>query len=291
MKKKALGRGLKAFIPEEYGILKEERYAEIDIEQIKPNPLQARLKFDKESIDELALSIKESGILQPIVVIPDRDHYKIIIGERRWRAAQKIGLKKIPALIRSMAKVQQLETSLVENLQREDLNPLEIALAYQKMIQELNYTQQKIAKKVGKDRSSVANYLRLLNLPKEMQDNLAERKISMGHARALIALGDSKIQISLSRQIIQKQLSVRDVEKIIQRLKHTAPSRKSRLPDPDLLALQEEFIKLLGTKVSISGSQKKGVIKIHYFSMDDLNRFYEKIKGANSWMKRKEQKK
>jgi len=291
MKKKALGRGLKAFIPEEYGILKEERYAEIDIEQIKPNPLQSRLKFDKESIDELALSIKESGILQPIVVIPDRDHYKIIIGERRWRAAQKIGLKKIPALIRSMAKVQQLETSLVENLQREDLNPLEIALAYQKMIQELNYTQQKIAKKVGKDRSSVANYLRLLNLPKEMQDNLAERKISMGHARALIALGDSKIQISLSRQIIQKQLSVRDVEKIIQRLKHTAPSRKSRLSDPDLLALQEELIKLLGTKVSISGSQKKGVIKIHYFSMDDLNRFYEKIKGVNSWMKRKEQEK
>ena len=291
MKKKALGRGLKAFIPEEYGILKEERYAEIDIEQIKPNPLQARLKFDKESIDELALSIKESGILQPIVVIPDRDHYKIIIGERRWRAAQKIGLKKIPALIRSMAKVQQLETSLVENLQREDLNPLEIALAYQKLIQELNYTQQKIAKKVGKDRSSVTNYLRLLNLPKEMQDNLAERKISMGHARALIALEDSKIQISLSRQIIQKQLSVRDVEKIIQRLKHMAPSRKSRLSDPDLLALQEELIKLLGTKVSISGSQKKGVIKIHYFSMDDLNRFYEKIKGVNSWMKRKEQEK
>lgn len=278
MKKKALGKGLKAFIPEEYGILKEERYAELDIEQIKPNPLQPRLKFDSESIDELAHSIKESGILQPIVVIQDKSYYKIIIGERRWRAAQKIGLKKIPAVIRSMAKVKQFETSLVENLQREDLNPLEVALAYKKLIQELNYTQQDIADKVGKDRTSVANYLRLLNLPKEIQNNLAERKISMGHARALISLENPRLQISLARQIIQKQLSVRDVEKIIQKIKHPTPSKKDQLPDPDLMALQEELIKLLGTKVSIAGSQKKGVIKIHYFSTDDLNRFYEKIK-------------
>ncbi len=278
MKKKALGKGLKAFIPEEYGILKEERYAELDIEQIKPNPLQPRLKFDSESIDELAHSIKESGILQPIVVIQDKSYYKIIIGERRWRAAQKIGLKKIPAVIRSMAKVKQFETSLVENLQREDLNPLEVALAYKKLIQELNYTQQDIADKVGKDRTSVANYLRLLNLPKEIQNNLAERKISMGHARALISLENPRLQISLARQIIQKQLSVRDVEKIIQKIKHPTPSKKDQLPDPDLMALQEELIKLLGTKVSIAGTQKKGVIKIHYFSTDDLNRFYEKIK-------------
>ena len=278
MKKKALGKGLKAFIPEEYGILKEERYVELDIEQIKPNPLQPRLKFDRESIDELAHSIKESGILQPIVVIQDKSYYKIIIGERRWRAAQKVGLKKIPAVIRSMAKVKQLETSLAENLQREDLNPLEVALAYKKLIQELNYTQQDIADKVGKDRSSVANYLRLLNLPKEIQNNLAERKISMGHARTLISLENSRLQISLARQIIQKQLSVRDVEKIIQKIKHPTPSKKGQLPDPDLMALQEELIRLLGTKVSISGSQKKGVIKIHYFSTDDLNRFYEKIK-------------
>jgi len=278
MKKKALGKGLKAFLPEEYGILKEERYAELDIEQIKPNPLQPRLKFDHESIDQLAHSIKESGILQPIVVIQDKSYYKIIIGERRWRAAQKIGLKKIPAVIRSMAKVKQFETSLVENLQREDLNPLEVALAYKKLIQELNYTQQDIADKVGKDRTSVANYLRLLNLPKEIQNNLAERKISMGHARALISLENSRLQISLARQIIQKQLPVRDVEKIIHKIKHPTPSKKGQLPDPDLMALQEELIRLLSTKVSISGSQKKGVIKIHYFSTDDLNRFYEKIK-------------
>ena len=281
MKKKALGLGLRAFIPEEYGILKEERYAELDTDKIKSNPLQPRLKFKQESIDELANSIKESGVLQPIIVSPEGNHYRIIVGERRWRAAQRIGLKKIPAVIRSMQKVQQLETSLAENLQREDLNPLEVALAYQKMAQELNYTQQEIADKVGKDRASVANYLRLLKLPKEIQENLAEDKISMGHARALIALEDPKLQVSLSRQIIQKQLSVRDVENLIQRLKQPPVERESSPLDPDLAALQEEFTKLLGTKIIISGDQNRGVIRIHYFSLDELNRIYGKIKGVN----------
>jgi ParB family chromosome partitioning protein len=280
MKKKALGTGLKAFIPEEYGILKDEAYAELDIEQIKPNPLQPRQKFDKGSIDELARSIKESGVLQPIIVAPDGKTYKIIVGERRWRAAQKAGLKKIPSLIRPMPKMQQLETSLVENLQREDLNPLEIALSYQKMTQELNYTQQETAEKVGKDRTSVANYLRLLKLPKEIQDNLAAGNISMGHARALLSLEGPELQISLYRQIIQENLSVRAVEKLIHKHKKSPPSQKHRKADADLMALQEDFIRLLGTKISISGNQNKGIIKIHYFSMDDLNRIFEKIKGG-----------
>jgi ParB family chromosome partitioning protein len=280
MKKKALGTGLKAFIPEEYGILKDEAYAELDIEQIKPNPLQPRQKFDKGSIDELARSIKESGVLQPIIVAPDGKTYKIIVGERRWRAAQKAGLKKIPSLIRPMPKTQQLETSLVENLQREDLNPLEIALSYQRLAQELNYTQQETAEKVGKDRTSVANYLRLLKLPKEIQDNLAAGNISMGHARALLSLEGPKLQISLYRQIIQENLSVRAVEKLIHKHKKSPPSQKHRKADADLMALQEDFIRLLGTKISISGNQNKGIIKIHYFSMDDLNRIFEKIKGG-----------
>ncbi|MDH4257497.1 MAG: ParB/RepB/Spo0J family partition protein [Candidatus Aminicenantes bacterium] len=278
MTKKALGKGLKAFIPEEYGILKEERYAELDIEKLKPSSLQPRLKFNDDSIDELASSIKESGVLQPVLVVPEGNHYTIIVGERRWRAAQKIGLKKIPSIIRKMPKAQQLETSLVENLQREDLNPLEVALAYQKLTQELNYTQQEIADKVGKDRASVANYLRLLNLPKEIQDYLAEEKISMGHARALLALENTKAQLSLARQVVQNQLSVRQVEQTIQKLKPGPQVKKHRPPDPDLMALQEELIRLLGTKVSISGSQNRGVIKIHYFSTDELNQIYEKIK-------------
>ncbi len=278
MKKKALGKGLKAFIPEEFGILKEEQFAELDIEKLKPSSYQPRLKFSKDSIDELASSIKESGILQPVLVVPEGNHYTIIVGERRWRAAQKIGFKKIPSIIRSMPVAQQLETSLVENIQREDLNPLEIALAYQKLSQELNYTQEDIAEKVGKDRASVANYLRLLNLPKEIQDSLASGSISMGHARALLSLENAKAQIALARKTIKNQLSVRQVEKTAQKLKDSPQKEKKRPPDPDLMALQEEFIRYLGTKVSLSGNQNRGVIKIHYFSTEELNRIFDKIK-------------
>lgn len=278
MKKKALGKGLQAFIPEEFGILKEEQYAELDIEKLKPSSVQPRLKFNEDSIDELASSIKESGILQPVLVVPEGDHYTIIVGERRWRAAQKIGFKKIPSIIRTMPKARQLETSLVENLQREDLNPLEIALAYQKLSQELNYTQQEIADKVGKERASVANYLRLLNLPKEIQDYLAAGTISMGHARALLSLENAKVQVAMARQIVNKQLSVRQIEKTVHALKESPTKEKKQPPDPDLMALQEELIRHLGTKVSISGNQKKGIIKIHYFSTEELNQIYEKIK-------------
>lgn len=281
MKKKALGKGLKAFIPEEYGILKEERYADLDIDQLQSNPLQPRLKFSQDSIDELARSIKEFGVLQPIVVVPEENHYRIIVGERRWRAAQKVGLKKIPVIIRTMPEEKRLEASLIENLQREDLNPLEIALAYQKLMQELSYTQQEIAEKVGKDRTSVTNYLRLLKLPREIQDQLADGKISMGHARALISLEKPEIQISLSRLIIQRNLSVRDVENMIQKLNRKTSPQKRISPDPDLVALQEEFLKILGTKVTISGTNDKGVIKVYYYSMDDLDRIHEKIKGES----------
>lgn len=280
MKKKALGKGLKAFLPEDYAILKEERYAELDIDQLKSNPLQPRMKFDQDSLDELARSIKESGVLQPILVVPAGNYYKIIVGERRWRAAQKIGLKTIPVIIRTIPKERQIEASLVENLQREDLNPLEIALAYQKLIKELNYTQQEVAEKVSKDRASVANYVRLLKLPDEIQDMLGEGKISMGHARALINLENAEKQVYISRQIVQKNLSVRNVENKINRLKLKPPNKQGRAPDPDLLALQEEFIKLFGTKVSISGNQNKGIVKLYYYSMDDLNSLYEKIKGV-----------
>lgn len=279
MKKKALGKGLKAFIPEEYGILKEDSYADLDIEKLKPNLLQPRLTFSRESIQELARSIKESGILQPIIAVPEGDYYRIIIGERRWRAAQIIGLKKIPVLIRTMPKEKQLEASLIENLHREDLNPLEIAQAYQKLVQELSYTQEELAEKVGKDRTSVTNYLRLLKLPKEIQDYLVEAKITMGHARALLSLENSERQVSIARQIVQKNLSVRDVERVTQESKIKSPPREAQPVDADLMALQEEFLKILGTKVSISGTRNKGVIKVHYYSMEDLDRIYEHIKG------------
>lgn len=278
MKKKALGKGLKAFLPEDYGILKEERFAELDLDLLKPSSEQPRTHFDSKAIDELAKSIKESGVLQPIVVVPELDHYKIIVGERRWRAAQKAGLEKIPALVRPMGVEKQLEISLVENLQREDLNPMEVASAYHRMAEELNYTQEEIAEKVGKDRASVANYMRLLKLPGAIQKLLSDQILSMGHARALLSIVDPERQRTVAAQIAQQNLSVRAVEKIAQSEKKTPAKPKKTTKDPDLLALQDEMIKLLGTKVDISGTSQKGTVKISYYSLEELNRIFETIK-------------
>jgi len=281
MMKKALGKGLGAFIPEEFGIIKDERYAELNVEQLFPNPLQPRIKFDDQSINELAQSIRESGVVQPILVVSEEGRFKIIVGERRWRAAQKAGLKKVPVLIRNLSPEKQLEVAIVENIHREDLNPMEVAMAYQRMTQELNFTQQEIAEKVGKDRTSVTNYLRLLKLPNEIQNGIIEDKISMGHARALLALEESEAQLTAYQQILDKSLSVRNTEKLVNRLKERAPRVQRSLEDPDLHALQEEMLKALGTKVLISGNRNKGVLKIFYFSLDDLNRIYDRLKGAS----------
>lgn len=282
MKKKALGKGLKAFMPEEYGILKEERFLELELDQLKPNPLQPRSNFNQEALAELAASIRETGILQPIVAVADGDEYKIIVGERRWRAAQKAGLKKVPVLVRTMTEAQQHEASLIENLQREDLNPLEIALAYQKMTKTLNYTQQEVAERVGKDRASVANYMRLLKLPKPIQKMIREDILSMGHARALLAIENEEQQLELARRIVQNSLSVRNIEKKVSLSKKKLKKGTQSAPDPDLLAVQEELIKLMGTKVTINGTSAKGSIKIHYFSLGELNRIYDKIKGETT---------
>ncbi|MFC2164444.1 ParB/RepB/Spo0J family partition protein [Acidobacteriota bacterium] len=280
MTKKALGKGLKAFMPEEFGIIKEERFMEMDIDQLKPNPLQPRMRQNPESLDELAQSIKETGVLQPVVAVPEEGVYKIIVGERRWRAAKKAGLQKIPVLIRTLNKKQQHEVSLVENLQRDDLNPLEVALAYQRMAQEFQLTQQDIADKVGKNRTSVANTLRLLKLPQEVQDLIADGKLSMGHAKALIALEDPRLQKSMARKIVTRNLSVRKVEQWVRKLQDTSEEKPKPPVDPDLLHVQEDLLTHLGTKVAISGDQNKGVLKIYYYTLDDLNRIYEKIKGV-----------
>jgi ParB family chromosome partitioning protein len=282
MNKKALGKGLGAFIPDEFSILKDERFAELDLEVVKPNPFQPRTRFDDQTIDELAQSIKETGIVQPIIVAPEDDHYKIIVGERRWRAAQRAGLRRIPVLIRNIPKDKQLEVSLIENIHREELNALEIAHAYQRLIDDHGYAQHELADKVGKDRSSVTNYLRLLKLPQEIQDRLGDGTISMGHARAMLAIEDSVTQLYACRQVIDKNLSVRNTEALVNRLKQKAPRAQRSLADPDLHALQEEMLKILGTKVLIAGNRNKGVVKIHYFSLDDLNRIYDRIKGVSS---------
>lgn len=280
MKKQALGKGIRAFIPEEYGILKGERYSDLDIELVRPNAAQPRTRFDESKINELAQSIKTSGILQPIVVVPDGPRYRIIVGERRWRAAQKAGLKRVPALIRTIPKEQELEVSLVENLQREELNAIEIANAYQRLVEELGLSQQDLAEKVGKDRTSITNYLRLLKLPSDVQEKLVADKISMGHARALLGIEDPVQQVSLARQVVDKGLSVRDVERLIQRLRKKSAARARRPSNADLEALEEELVRILGTRVVLSGNNKKGIIKIFYYSLEELNKLYGHIKGA-----------
>jgi ParB family transcriptional regulator, chromosome partitioning protein len=279
--KKALGKGIRAFIPEEFGILKDEKYTEIDIDLIKPNPEQPRVDFRDEAIAELAQSIREAGVLQPLVVVPEDGRYKIIIGERRWRAAQKAGLKKIPVLVRHIPHEQQLEISLIENLQREELNPIEVAQAYQRLIDEFGYIQADLAEKVGKDRTSVTNILRLLKLPAEIQGDLREGRLSMGHARALLAVEETSGQLDLSRLIKKKGLSVREIEQLVAR-KRTGPGKikKPVRRDPNLESVQEEMVRVFGTKVDIEGSAKKGVIKIYYFSLDELNRLFDLVKGA-----------
>ncbi len=281
--KKALGKGIKAFIPEEFGILKDEKYSEVDIDLIKPNPGQPRVDFRDAAIAELAQSIREAGVLQPIVVVPESGHYKIIIGERRWRAAQKAGLRKIPVLIRHIPLGQQLEISLIENLQREELNPIEVAQAYQRLIDEFGYIQADLAEKVGKDRTSVTNSLRLLRLPAEIQGDLREGRLSMGHARAILAVEETSGQLELSRLIKKNGLSVRQIEQVAARKKlGPGKTKKTVKRDPNLESVQEEMIKAFGTKVDIEGTSKKGVIKVYYFSLDELNRLFDLIKEAGT---------
>jgi len=166
----------------------------VEIEKIRPNPHQPRTQFDEASIDELARSIKETGIIQPLLVVPEEDHYKLIVGERRWRAAQKVGLRAVPVIIRNMTEDKQLEVSLIENIHREDLNPLEIAEAFDRLVNQLGLTQQEVAERVGKDRASVANYIRLLKLPPEIKRLIREGKLSMGQARAILSLEEESLQ-------------------------------------------------------------------------------------------------
>jgi len=281
--KKALGKGIKAFIPEEFGILKDEKFAEVDIDLLKPNSEQPRVDFRDEAIGELAGSIKEAGVLQPIVVVPEEGYYKIIIGERRWRAAQRAGLKKVPVLVRHIPKESQLEVSLIENLQRQELNPIEIASAYHRLMDELGYTHQDLAEKIGKDRTSVTNLLRLLKLPQEIQDDLRTGRLTMGHARAILAVETAAGQLELAGKIKLKGLSVREAEALASGRKINGERAKpKRGIDPNLEAVEEELLRALGTKVTIEGTAKKGIIKVHYFSLDDLNRIFDLIKGAKT---------
>jgi ParB family chromosome partitioning protein len=281
-KRVALGKGLGALLPE----LERGEGGNVllcNIHEIHPSPWQPRRLVTDDGIEELAQSIREKGILQPLVVRVRGEGYEIIVGERRWRAAQRAGLKKVPILLREATDQEVLELALIENLQREDLNPLEEAEAYQRLITEFAYTQEALAQRIGKDRSSVANTLRLLKLPEEVQGALEKNEISMGHARALLAFKNEREQVAFCRKIVQKGLSVRETEDGIRHLLETKTSRPPKeLEKPEITSLREELRHILKTQVRIKTRGERGTIEIEFYSLDDLERILELIRGSRT---------
>jgi ParB family chromosome partitioning protein len=276
-KRKALGKGLGALLPSVPAGPSEKTYMDLPIDEIIPNQYQPRTNFNEESLNELAQSIKSDGVIQPVIVRRSGSGYELITGERRWRAAKRAGLRTIPAVVRDVSEFRTLEWALIENIQRQDLNPVEEATAYASLIDDFHLTQEELAQRVGKDRSSIANYLRLLKLPAEIKEKIERNELTMGHARALISLEKAKDQLELANRIISEQLNVRQVESLIRSGK--ASRKKVRgestetAQDPNVRAAQQKLQEYLGTKVSIGPAK----IDIYYEGPDDLIRIYEKL--------------
>ena len=272
--KGGLGKGLGALLStEDIYDLESPGFFLCPIEKIRPNPDQPRKHMDQDSLEGLAGSIKEKGILQPLVVWEVDGVYELIVGERRWRAAQKAGLKAVPVVIKDVSPDELLELALVENIQREDLNPLEEAMAYSRLIDEMGFTQAQVASRVGRERSTVANFLRLLQLPDYAQADLLDGRLSMGHARAILMLEDPESQKELRDQIIKKDLSVRQAEALARRLaKGKGPGARVRREDPDIRSLCEDLTRRLGSKVKIVQTKRGGRLEIRYRSVQDLER-------------------
>ncbi|RKX85208.1 MAG: chromosome partitioning protein ParB [Spirochaetes bacterium] len=286
MSKSALGKGLDSLL-QQYedndDINSNDGVKEIEIKLIIPNPDQPRKTFNEEALKELADSIREQGVIQPVILEKSDDRYIIIAGERRFRASRLAGLDTIPGLIRNYTHEQKLEIALIENIQREDLNSIEEAKAYLSLINNLDLSQEEIARKVGKKRSTIANSLRLLKLPDDIQNSLIGGDISAGHARAILsALNPSDMRILFSR-ILTNGLSVRESEKQAADLNNgirkslPVPSKISKNPDPEIRRIEQKFLDALGTKVSVRGGLKKGKIEINYYSLDDLERIYDML--------------
>ncbi len=285
-KRKALGKGLQALIPEardnNASILTADiapGVAELRISDIEPGKYQPRSAFKQEKLNELIASIKEKGVIQPILVRKTDRGYELIAGERRLRAVQALGIPTIPAIVKDVDDLNAMQIALVENIQREDLNPIEEACAYRRLINEFGFTQEKIAQAVGRDRTSVANTMRLLHLPENLQSLLADNIIQTGHAKALLSVQDPQKQARICEKIIRKQLSVREAEYLAR--PHAEKRRQpvySATKDEYTRAAEEALEKTLGTRVVIQHRKKRGKIIIDYFSLDDLNRIIELIK-------------
>jgi ParB family chromosome partitioning protein len=272
MEKKALGRGLEALIPQNQDGFKEKVQL-LKTEQIYTSRFQPRLTFSQEKIEELSRSIQEQGVIQPILVrAVDIDRYELIAGERRLRAVKHLGLNEIPAIVRRVPDADVLEMSIIENIQREELNALEEAKAYRRLAQEFGHTQDHIANRVGKDKTSISNLLRLLNLPESIQEFLSNNQITFGHAKALLSIHDEKRQIQLCEKIIRKELSVRQAEQLTSGTRQKTRAAKKKDPDMELRAIEDKLQHALGTKVRIHHGKKRGKIEIEYYSLDDLDR-------------------
>ena len=280
-KKFGLGKGLGALIPDEVETKeKSSSTTLIPLNSIVNNSDQPRKFFDSDNIAELAESIKNHGIIQPLILKKDGNKYVIIAGERRWRAAKMLSLKEVPAIIMELSDKEILEISLIENIQRQDLNPIEEALAYRKLIDDFNLTQQELSKRIGKSRVAITNTMRLINLDERVQQYLIESVISEGHGRALLTVEDKDLQYDLAQKIIDEKLSVRELERLIKLLfkeKDNDNKKKNEEINPYIKDVQNRLQDYFGTKVNINSKNKKGKIEIEYYSEDDLNRILELI--------------
>jgi len=281
--KRGLGRGLQALLPNvaetDDG---KEKIIELSVKEIRVNKNQPRRFFNEEKLNELALSIKEHGVVQPIIVRRlDDGKYELVAGERRWRASQIIGLKKIPAIIKQLSSKETSEIALIENIQREDLNPIEEAAAYKALMEEFGLTQEVLSQRVGKSRPFIANTVRLLSLPENVRNLVSQGSISAGHARALIALPGKKDQEELAQKVAQRGLSVRQTEKTIRDILADKKREKSKLivKDPNLNELEERLTRRFSTKVRIARGSKSGKIEIEYYGDEELQRLLETLLG------------
>jgi ParB family chromosome partitioning protein len=289
-KRPALGRGLSALTPPARPVPAPQappaapapardltRPTEIDVDLLAPNPRQPRQHIEETHLDELAQSIRSHGLIQPIVVRRADNRYEIVAGERRWRAAQRAGLLKVPIVVRSVPDEKLLEVALIENIQRENLNAIEEAQAYRRLTDELGLSQEQVAAAVGKDRATVANYIRLLKLPAEVRNDLAAGSLSMGHARAILALADEAAQRRVARDVVARQLSVRETEGLVKRETTPRVAPPVRRVDPNTRAAEEQLKLALGTRVNIVRRGKGGRIEIQFASEEELQRLYEHL--------------
>jgi ParB family chromosome partitioning protein len=280
--KKGLGRGLSALIQDTDArddTSHERVKSEIDIDRIIPSPFQPRRTFDEIKINELASSIRNQGIIQPLVVRPKGDQFELIAGERRWRAAMKAGLNKVPVVVRAATDHEALQLALIENLQREDLNPIEEANGYRRLQEEFQWTHEEMAERVGKSRPAIANAMRLLALPQEVQQEITAGNLPAGQARALLGLQTEPLIVSACREVVAKKLSTRETEKLVRYLKSGRRKRREPILDADLRAVVEQMQRALGTRVRLLPKTRstKGKIEIEYYSLPDLERIFQTI--------------